>query len=258
MHLLSHKDIKSYHDNGYIIVRDLFSYYGSISLLHSCYDIVQRQLKRRGFVEEGDSALFKLFELEKECLFNCGKIMQSLPDLHRMGLDSKLLDKLYDIGVKSPVISTKPVLFFHHKNLAIEEIYYRIGQHRDYYSVAQSTNDCVIWTPLIDLTPDIGPLEISPGSHKVPFKFNKFQNSFGLEKGKWDFIPVDLGVGDAVIFDVKLVHRSGNNVSNKVRWSINFRFSDLDNYDWSERNYYNPYIYKSMAEDNAKFLKKLM
>lgn len=244
-------DKQFYNENGYLVVKNLFFKAEVQRLLINCYDIIHHQVDRLQLTNDSgelftkDEALFSLFEKDKDTLFNCGKAMQWLPELHRLGVDKNLFYYLTQLGISKPTISTRPVLFFHSKKLATHEMYYKIKAHRDLGSVQGSPNGVVVWFPLIPITGDVGPLMISPGSHLKKPKFKEWEKSFALEDETKDedFYPVILEPGDVVIFNINLVHKSGNNTSDKIRWAANFRYSDLYSKNWIDRGYYTPYSY---------------
>ena len=50
--------------------------------------------------------------------------------------------------------------------------------------------------------------------------------------------------GDIVVFSMFLVHRTGAAQGDGVRWAVSFRYNNLDEPSFIERDYPNPYIYK--------------
>ena len=115
-----------------------------------------------------------------------------------------------------------------------------------------SLDSAVIWVPLIDLPPELGPLEIVPGSHldglvtsEVVDNFGKVDESY-LQDKTFESLPVS--AGDVVVFSSFLVHRSGTNSSPDIRWSCHFRYNNLAETTFVERGYPHPYVYKPMEE----------
>ena len=54
--------------------------------------------------------------------------------------------------------------------------------------------------------------------------------------------------GDVIFFSSFLIHRSGTNETEHIRWSTHFRYNDLDEKSFVERGYPHAYIYKPVDE----------
>lgn len=238
------KDV--FNNKGYFVINSLFNPRYLNNLLLEVYDVFYHQTQRLLPDEKlnlNDECLFKLFSKDLNQFMTCGKVAQQLPLLHQFGLGSNIMTWLNEIGLQKISISTKPVLFFHHRKLATKEIFYKIPQHRDSYSVRASSNAVVVWFPIAPIDKNMGTLEIVPGSHKMEKKLSHYEESFGIESGEFNFIPIDLEVGDVLFFHQDLIHRSGNNTSDKIRFAANFRYTDLLDEDWINRGYEYPYSY---------------
>ena len=94
----------------------------------------------------------------------------------------------------------------------------------------------VIWIPLSDITPDLGPLQVCPKSHhEGELKVVQNKNLPGDvstvsvdEVGpeyiaKYSIMDVEIKKGDVLFFDTELFHRSGVNTSNRMRFSCQVR-----------------------------------
>ncbi|MFC5469723.1 phytanoyl-CoA dioxygenase family protein [Cohnella suwonensis] len=121
---------------------------------------------------------------------------------------------------------------------------FRAGWHQDYTSQFRSIDGLVFWSPLVQITESIGPLQICPGSHKEGMVPVHTQN--GKEPGKtgayatvlkdeenllskYPVVHVLASPGDLLILDFLVIHASGYNVSNRSRWSMqmrHFNFND--------------------------------
>jgi len=103
--------------------------------------------------------------------------------------------------------------------------------HQDHFYVKGNTNIVTAWIPLQDTTYDLGCLMVMPGSHKL--------GAVAHDKpllGK-KFIPSDPGIyqravryvemkrRDLLLFNALLLHSSGNNISDRLRLSVQTRFS---------------------------------
>ncbi|NND51907.1 MAG: phytanoyl-CoA dioxygenase [Flavobacteriaceae bacterium] len=197
---------------------------------------------------EFEHALYKMFETDLQAFINCGKHIQHLISLHRLSLDHKIVQLLNDIGIKSPVISTRPVLFFNSRYLAKKEVYWKTPPHQDWRSIQGSINAVVIWIPLIDIDVELGAVEIIPKSHLEGLITKETVDSFGVISNEFNkddlFVPMEVKKGDIVLFSQFLIHRSGNNSSDSIRWSCHFRYNDLDEESFIDRKYPHTYIYK--------------
>jgi ectoine hydroxylase-related dioxygenase (phytanoyl-CoA dioxygenase family) len=154
------------------------------------------------------------------------------------------------IGLQFPNISTRPVLFFNSRNLATKEVYWRVFAHQDWRSMQGSLNSVVVWLPLGDIDRKLGALEIVPGSHRQGLLTSEVVERFGKVDGFDDaqFQSIEVQQGDALFFSAFLVHRSGTNSTESVRWSCHFRYNDLAEETFVERGYPHPYVYQPAEE----------
>jgi ectoine hydroxylase-related dioxygenase (phytanoyl-CoA dioxygenase family) len=196
--------------------------------------------------------MYRLFEEDIECLSNCGKQVQHLISLHQLSLNTKIVELLKQAGLQVPVVSTRPVLYFNHPKLAKKKVFYKVDAHQDWRSMQGSLNAVVIWIPLIDINKDLGALEIIPGSHLHGLRTDHIENGFGMVKldGKEEINlkSIEVKTGDILLFSSFLIHQSGDNITDKPRWSCHFRYNDLNDSSFIKRKYAHPYIYKPIEK----------
>ena len=192
-----------------------------------------------------EQALFRLFREDVPRFANIGKQIQHLVSLHRLSLDARILGLLHQIGFELPNISTRPVLFFNSRHLASKEVYWRVFAHQDWRSMQGSLNSVVVWLPLHDINRSLGALEIVPESHKLGLLATEVIERFGKVQGfaDSDFQSVEVEQGDLLVFSSFLVHRSGTNSTESIRWSCHFRYNDLAEPTFIERGYPHAYVY---------------
>jgi phytanoyl-CoA hydroxylase len=221
--------------------------------------VFAKQLAARGILRtaspaelEIDDGMAELFRQDLPVFMNCGKQAQHLVSLHRLALDERLIDLVRQVGVEWPNICTRPVLYFNSPRLAKSEVYWRVFPHQDWRSMQGSLDSVVVWLPLVHLPPELGPLEVVPGSHldglvtkDVVEGFGKVDEAYLHER---NFESLTCAVGDVVIFSAFLVHRSGTNSSPAIRWSCHFRYNNLAEATFVERGYPHPYLYKPTDE----------
>jgi phytanoyl-CoA hydroxylase len=86
------------------------------------------------------------------------------------------------------------------------------------------------WVPLVDAPLESGPLQVIPGSHRwglIPH--SHVDGYLGIpepELPPHTVVDCPMAVGDLLLIQHKTVHRSTPNVSDRVRWSLDLRYSD--------------------------------
>jgi hypothetical protein len=195
-------------------------------------------------------AMTRLFSDFNQDYMNVAKACQHLISLHRLSLTAKITDKLVELGLQFPNICTRPVIYFNKKSLAKEDSFYKVPQHQDWQSMQGSLNAMVVWVPLVDINQDLGALEVAPKSHLLgllPSVENAWHREVSVQE-TGDFIAVEVEKGDALFFSAFLVHRSGNNIMDRIRWSCHFRYNDMLESTYRKNGYVTPYIYKPQQE----------
>ncbi|AHB47561.1 phytanoyl-CoA dioxygenase [Hyphomicrobium nitrativorans NL23] len=115
---------------------------------------------------------------------------------------------------------------------------YRAQWHQEFPGQLRSLDGIVFWTPLVPVTPDMGPVQIAEGSHAegiVPV----YVDDAGADKTGAYALHLDRAEerlqrypqvapltqpGDLVLMDFLTLHQSGFNVSKIPRWSIQYRY----------------------------------
>ncbi len=202
--------------------------------------------------ESFNEAMYEFFASHMQRFIQCGKQVQHLMSLHRLGTDEKLEEALKQIGLGKPNICTRPVMFFNHPKLSTDPLYNSVTAHQDWRSMQGSLNSVVVWLPLVKVTEDIGTIKVLPGSHKQGLITDHVEKGFGMvelnDREREKLISVNAEVGDVVVFSSLLIHESGNNITDKPRWSCHFRYNDMKDKSFISRGYPNPYLYKPIEE----------
>lgn len=246
-------NLSDFKENGFIQLSGFFQGEEVELVRANAKKVFLAQMLRQKIVESEDvterefeSGMLDYFRLDSQGFINCGKQVQHLISLHRLSLDRRIEEALKQLGLEFPNISTRPVLYFNSRHLAKKEVYWRVFPHQDWRSMQGSLDAIVVWVPLVDVDMSLGALEVVPGSHKLGLLTTEMVESFGKVEcfQNQDFIPIETEQGDALFFSAFLVHRSGNNVTDSIRWSCHFRFNNLNEQTFIERDYPHPYIYK--------------
>ena len=122
----------------------------------------------------------------------------------------------------------------------------------------------VCWIPLTNVTEEMGAIHISPESHAgglITPAQNEKKSELSTRQisvpeehvKKYEDLVVSVDAGDVVFFNMLLYHRSGINISDKVRFAVQSRFHTAtadDFIPFELVNYYNPDIKQKLIEKN--------
>jgi hypothetical protein len=218
------------------------------------------QMEAAGVVPESiedetlfSKAMFRFFEQDPNRFIGAAKLCQHLISLHQLSLSDEVLAILKEgAGLNFPTISTRPTMFFNSKHLAKSEGIWKTPPHQDWRSIQGSLNSLVVWIPLLNLDKALGTLEVVPKSHHdglLESTEDDFYRTVGREKyPDSTFRSIEVEAGDCLIFSTFLVHRSGNNTTDRIRWSCHFRYNDMKERTFVDRAFPNPYTYKPQQE----------
>jgi len=214
--MITANDIQSYHRDGYLIVRNLFSS-AEIELLYS--------------VATDDSVVGNSFDLNDQNGFKTKLTLWFTPGDDSFGLMSRC-QRLVE-GVQQ-LLGEGEVCHFHSKVMQKEP---RVGGawewHQDYgywYKNGFLYPEAMIsvMVALTDATIENGCLQVLKGTHKM----QRFEHLFAGEQqgADKDFVTeaqkvselvyCELKAGDVLFFHSNILHRSEANLSDTARWSV--------------------------------------
>jgi|TARA_B100001971_G_scaffold204053_1_gene219777 hypothetical protein len=116
---------------------------------------------------------------------------------------------------------------------------YRAGWHQEYPAQSRSLDGLVFWSPLVPVTEALGPVEFCVGSHSagpVPVRTRDLEHpekagAYALvladeaeRVARYGHVAPLTKPGDLVIIDYLTLHRSGENCSDRARWSMQIRW----------------------------------
>ena len=264
--------IESYTKNGFAIVKNIVPAQRINSLLENIFNLFCRYStdyqELKNMEKPWNTELFhkKLIEFRQKDPESFGAIYDSLKTsltLTQLITDNKVADFV------AKFLKIKP------SDLSISEPMCRLDvpndkrntldwhQERSFFPQNRNgLNGLVCWIPLTDITEEMGPMHISPRSHaegqlKLSNRTKK-NTSYTTQipvpeefVSKYEDLAVRANAGDAVFFNMLLFHRSGQNISNKIRLATQGRFhtSTADDFiPFDLINYYNPFIKQKLEK----------
>ena len=265
--------INDYSKNGYAILKNIVPYTRIDALLENIYKLYRKYSTDSELDEAEDpwkSEIFhkKLIEFRKKDPKLFGAIYDSLKTsltLTQLVSDDKIVDnvakflnvKPSDISISEPMCRLDVP---NDKRNALEWHQERsfFPQNRD------GSHSLVCWIPLTNVTEEMGAIHISPESHKggliIPERNEKKNGSSTRQISvpeehikKYEDLTVPVDVGDVVFLNMLLFHRSGVNISDKIRYAVQARFHTAtadDFIPFEFVNYYNPDIKQRLIEKN--------
>jgi len=164
------------------------------------------------------------------------------PEIYNLASEKKLLKIYKKLGIKHPHYGTRPLT---RVDMPRDLKHSFFDTHQDFPYNKHSKNSIVVWIPFMDINYKIGCLEVSPKSHIKKKVFEQKKNSRLIKNSsKFKFIKAKVKLGEALIFSQFLVHKSGINRSNKIRFSLQLRVTDLLSKEYMKKHYPIPIVRK--------------
>jgi hypothetical protein len=124
--------------------------------------------------------------------------------------------------------------------------------HQDYPVIQDSEDALVYWLPLRDVGLQDGCLAIAPGSHKLgvlPQYWHGEEGEVGATVpnrsllSQFPCLRVPVRAGDVLIFNTLLLHASGVNRSDRIRWTLQVRHGNFEHPKAIARNWPNSSVW---------------
>lgn len=112
---------------------------------------------------------------------------------------------------------------------------FRTFWHQEFPAQLRSADGLVFWSPLVEIHDDLGPVEIAERSHEngmLPvYNEGGRSGAYALRLAdeaaliaRYDTVAPLSSPGDLIVMDFMTLHRSGRNVADAPRWSMQFRY----------------------------------
>ena len=242
---MSEDIVELYTKNGFAIMKNIIPTQRINSLLENIFNLFckystdYRDLKN--IEQPWNTDLFhkKLIEFRQKDPESFGAIYDSLKTsltLTQLVTDNKVVDFVAKfLKVKSSDLSiSEPMCRLDVPNDKRNALDWH--QERSFFPQNRNgLNGLVCWIPLTDITEEMGPIHISPRSHaEGQLKLSndgKKDASYTTQipvpdefVSKYEDLVIHANAGDVIFFNMLVFHRSGQNISNKVRLATQGRF----------------------------------
>lgn len=246
--MLSNQQIEQYHEDGFLIVRDFFvreelqmvmDWIDELvdNLANHLYDVGKIQDKH-----ENEGFYTRLTALERDypgaaVLIHIGGILgQPLADLWA---NPRLLDLVEQI--LGPEIAGHPVWNLRSKTPLNSLVTVPWHQDTAYLAEgAQNTLQPTAWIPLLDAKAENGTLQVLRGGHKTQNVYRHHLESSRGHKASWylyideadlppgEVVTCEMEFGSFLLLNQLIPHRSTENLSDNIRWSVDLRWQRPD------------------------------
>ncbi|MPZ11545.1 MAG: hypothetical protein GEU89_15260 [Kiloniellaceae bacterium] len=157
------------------------------------------------------------------------QLLPTVPAVYAFATQDDLLRILAGIGVAQPTLGTSPLIRIDRPR----EKKYQTPWHQDIWYSFSSEASVVIWMPLGEVTAAQGHLVVLPDSHRngtLPFKVYEeghepYTPREAPDESRRQTVPVKFG--EIIIFKQTLLHKSGDNLSDRCRVSMQLRYNEM-------------------------------
>jgi hypothetical protein len=102
-----------------------------------------------------------------------------------------------------------------------------VPAHQDFTYNKHMPEFVTIWIPFVPIDKKCGGVAVYRGTHRTPELVQSERRGFwfeGISKEAADIVPCEVPLGGALLLSPSIIHGSSPNASNRVRYSIDYRF----------------------------------
>lgn len=250
--LLTKEQVKEFNEYGYIVIKGFYDreieiepiQYGIWQILKILFEKYHIGISPQEFSPDAfDYGYQKLIAVNRRYGGEVYDAIKQVPAFMRL----VALNKNENVFMQLRNVST-PAIAAGGYGIRIDnphEEKYRSLWHYEYRDQLRSTDGIVFWSPLVKLTAQMGPVQICPRSHLDGLRRSYSRDPENPEKtgayamrieNEEDLIT-QYGVvaplsepGDLVLMDFLTLHSSGVNISDRSRWSMQFRYFSFEDH----------------------------
>ncbi|WP_428024395.1 phytanoyl-CoA dioxygenase family protein [Arcobacter sp.] len=245
--MLTKEQIDEFNENGVLVLRNFYNYEEEIKpIQYDIYNIIKLIIEKYKLdipMEEfnGNNFDFSLMEILKINRTYISEIYDAVKD--SVSFNRLISTSKNEKVSKDVLMSTFVGVANGGSGIRIDlphEEKFRTFWHQEYPAQLKSLKGVVLWSPLVEVIPSLGPVEVCLHSHKngvLPVFEDKSDSRIGAYtlklKNEKEIINNFFHVaplskpGDLILVNWLVIHQSGLNISNKARWSMQMRYFDF-------------------------------
>lgn len=245
MRSLTNEQLEQYKKDGYLLVKNIIPQEAIKEMMDTVAYTIELELLAQGKTSYNKDDLLnkELINLKKEKPKSSSWIYQTinsswalkkllaLPEIEKPVMELLNVDSPKNLGTVSPAIrfdipgDVRNVRTWH--------------QDSSYFLECEKGEDAlVVWMPLNKATKDNGSVIMCPGTHKDGRLENKHEEGgFSVKSEQYttpehyiegkELVYIEAEAGDVAFINMDLVHSSGVNVSEMVRYTAQIRFNNI-------------------------------
>lgn len=229
-HTLSDAQRTEYDENGFIIVRNLFSAEEVNLILDTA--LSDEKLRSAAYSRtdtEGNKTMMSVWDILGDDIYSIAMRTRRVTDIVEALIGDEICHYNSKLNAKEPSVGGR------------WEWHQDYGYAYDYGVIAPDMATCFL--SLDPSTLENGCIEMMKGSHKlgrinhvfVGKQYCADPERIEVAAERLEVLPCELGAGDAVFFHCNTLHRSSANRSDKRRWALITVFNALSNVPIKDR-----------------------
>jgi hypothetical protein len=239
---LTDDQITTFHRDGFVCVPHFYGLNSEIEpIRRAVYDIIGLVIRRHGLSIQQqpydsscfDSGFNELIAAQRRFGSEVYDAVKMIPAFVRLAASEK-----NEAALRQLRVSSLAGFISHGYGIRIDipgEDQYRALWHQEYLFQLRSRDGITIWSPLVPMTPELGPVHFAAGSHREgthrvyegdrrkPGAYSWTLENESQLIAKYPQVAPLAKPGDAIILDFHVLHCSGFNRSHRPRWSMQMR-----------------------------------
>lgn len=249
--ILKEQQIEEFRQNGVLVIPGFYDQASAIKpIQQGIYDIIGLLIQKYGLDIERPAFSPDTFDAGYQQLIAADRgfggevydAVKQIPAFMRL-----VSDPLHETLFAELRANSSPALAAGGYGIRIDNPYegkFKANWHQEYPAQLRSPDGIVYWTPLVPVIPELGPVEFCLGSHRdgpVPVLTKDPRNpekqgaySLTLENEsellkRYEHVAPLTNPGDLIVIDFMTLHASGDNRTDRSRWTIQFRYFNFNN-----------------------------